>query len=70
MKHGDAALAAAERRWMDELHQRFASMPITYGEVIGAIDASMQMAATEAEMRHRGAGLRYILANLKIPDQH
>jgi hypothetical protein len=67
VKPGDAALTIAERRWTDQLHQRFASMPITYGEVIEAIDPSMRAAATEAEMRRRGSGLTYILNKLKIP---
>jgi hypothetical protein len=43
-------------------------MPITYADVVEAIDAVMQAAATEAEMRSRGAGLTYILTKLKIPD--
>jgi hypothetical protein len=63
----DAALAEAERRWTKAMHHAFASMPMTYGEIIGAITDTMQAAATQAEMRQRGAGLRYILQALKIP---
>jgi hypothetical protein len=44
-------------------------MPITYAEVVEAIDPTIQAAATEAEMRSRGAGLAYILSTLKIPDR-
>jgi predicted transcriptional regulator len=67
MKPGDAALAAAERRWTDALYQCFKSLPVTYGEIIAAIDEPMQAAATEAEMCSRGAGFLYILRQLKIP---
>jgi hypothetical protein len=68
MKHRDAARAAAERRWADQLLQRFRSTPITYAEVIEAITPAMQEGATDAEVRQSGDGLRYILARLDIPD--
>jgi hypothetical protein len=42
-------------------------MPVTHAEVIEAIDQSMRIAATEAEMKGRGDGLAYILRKLKIP---
>jgi hypothetical protein len=67
-KPGDAALAAAERRWTSALHQCFVSLPITYGDVIAAINPEMQAEANEAEMRCRGGGLSLILARLKIPN--
>jgi predicted transcriptional regulator len=67
IKRGDAALVAAERRWTTAVHRRFASLPITYAEVIAAIDSFMHAAATEAEMRRHGAGLEYILRQLKVP---
>lgn len=41
-------------------------MPVTYGEIIAAVDEPMRAAATEAEMRRRGAGITYILRQLKI----
>jgi predicted transcriptional regulator len=63
----DAARTASERRWTNDLHEQFASLPRTYGEIIQAIDTVMQEAATEAEMRNRGAGLAHILNQLRIP---
>jgi hypothetical protein len=63
----EAALVEAERRWTDAVHRQFAAMPVTHAEVIEAIDQSMRIAATEAEMKGRGDGLVYILRKLKIP---
>jgi hypothetical protein len=63
----DAARAAAERRWTEAIHNRFMSLPVTYGEVIDLITSEMQAAATEAEMRRHGAGFVYILRQLQIP---
>lgn len=63
----DAARTEAERRWFGALHQRFAAMPITYAEVINAIDEPLRAAATEAEIQKRGAGLPCLLRKLKIP---
>lgn len=64
----NAASTAAERRWTDALHRRFRSMPITYGEIIDAVDPQMRDAATQAEMKHQGAGFYYILRQLKLAD--
>jgi hypothetical protein len=61
----DAAYDAAERRWNNALLKRFLATPATYGEIIAAIDSTMQAAATEAEIKRRGAGVRYILNQLK-----
>jgi DNA-binding transcriptional ArsR family regulator len=61
-----AAATAAERRLSDDLHQQFASMPMTYGEIIQAIDADMLAAATEAEMKRRGGGVDHIIRALKL----
>jgi hypothetical protein len=63
----DAAETAAERRWNDALHVQFGSMPVTYGEILQLIDGEMQIAATAAEMRCHGAGVKYILNRLRIP---
>ncbi len=68
-KPSSPAQVAAERRWTTDLHDRFAPLPLTYGEVIQAVDQAMRIAATEAEMRSRGAGLAHILRKLKIPDR-
>lgn len=67
-RSADAARAEAERRWTDGLHLQFVAMPVTYGEVIEAIDLAMMEAATVAEMRRRGAGLAYIMNKLKLHD--
>ena len=61
----DAANAAAERRWNIALQNRYVSVPKAYGEIIGSIDPAMQAAATEAELKRHGAGLAYILDQLK-----
>ena len=61
----DAANAAAERRWNTALQYRYLATPTAYGEIIGAIDPAMQAAATEAELKRHGAGLAYILDQLK-----
>ena len=63
----DAAETAAERRWNRALHEQFACLPLTYGEILEAINEEMQAAATVAEMRSHGAGLAYILNRLRIP---
>lgn len=61
----DAAHAAAERRWNAELQYQYLATPTAYGEIIEAIDSAMQAAATEAEIKRHGAGLAYILDQLK-----
>jgi len=60
-----AAYAAAERRWSTSLHDRYVATSTVYGEIINAIDSATQRAATEAEIKRRGAGLAYILDQLK-----
>jgi biotin operon repressor len=62
----DAARVEAERRWSDALLRRYASTPITYGEVIELIDEATAKAATDAEMGCRGAGLASIIRKFKL----
>ncbi len=62
----DAARAAAERRWCTALHDRYVATPKIYSEIINAIDPTMQGEATEAEIKRHGAGLAYILNELKV----
>lgn len=62
----DAARSQAERRWSNDLHNKYGMMPVTYGQIIDAIDRAMQAAATECELKSRGAGLNYLLKQLKI----
>lgn len=61
-----AAVAAAERRWTTALNERFGSMPVTYAEIMDHITPEIQAAATEAELKRRGAGIDYILNRLRI----
>lgn len=63
------AHVAAERRWSTALHEAFASMPLTYGEIIQAITPEIETAATDAELRRRGAGFDYIVTRLKLADR-
>ena len=62
------ARVEAERRWSNDLHRAFGSLVVTYGEIIGAIDAAIQTAATDAELRKRGAGLEFIRQKLKLSE--
>ena len=66
MRAGEAAIAAAERRWTTALNERFASIPVTYAEIMEHITPEIQAAATEAELKRRGAGIDYILNRLRI----
>jgi hypothetical protein len=66
-RSADAAHTEAERRWTNALHEQFGSLPLTYGEIIDLIDTSMRDAATDAEVRQRGAGILHILRALRIP---
>jgi AraC-like DNA-binding protein len=61
-----AMMAAAERRWNEALHNHFSPSPEIYAQVIGAIDEEMQSAATAAEVKMRGAGIAYILEQLRV----
>src|SRR5262249_23493035 len=57
----NAARVSAERRWTDDLHENFAKSPVTYGEIINAIDTAMKEAATDAEMERPGGGIAHIM---------
>jgi len=67
-RSADAARDEAERRWTTAVQRRFVASPITYGEIVNAIDEAMRSAATDAELARRGAGLGYILRRLKLGD--
>jgi len=64
-RSADAARAEAERRWCADLNDKYSATPEIYAEIISAVDVEMQKAATEAEMRKHGAGLRFIYEQLK-----
>jgi hypothetical protein len=61
-----AARDEAERRWNRELDERFRSKPVTYAEIIEAITPAIQNAATDAELKRRGAGIACIIKELKL----
>jgi hypothetical protein len=56
-----AAEAAALRRWNDDLLACLKDEPIVFEIIVELIDVDIQNAATEAELRRRGDGLRLIL---------
>ena len=62
----EAARVEAERRWSSDLHREFSALVVTYGEIITAIDAAIQTAATNAELHKRGTGIEYIRQKLKL----
>jgi hypothetical protein len=59
----EAAQSAALRRWNNELLDRFRSTPL-YAVIVEALDMELQNAATEAELKRRGAGLACIVEQL------
>jgi len=59
-----AARDAAERRWNGELMNRFRDQPSIFSRIVEAIDAKLINAATEAELSHRGSGLRHLMDEL------
>jgi hypothetical protein len=60
-----AAEAAAMRRWNGDLLDRFRSTPV-YAVIVDALDQELQNAATEAELKRRGAGVDHILRELAL----
>jgi len=60
-----AAEAAAMRRWNGDLLDRFRSTPV-YAVIVDALDEELQNAATEAELKRRGAGVGRILRELAV----
>lgn len=64
----DAVRDAAERRWNDELHDRYGDQPVLYGQIVDAIDPRLVVATTDAELRRRGSGLSYLMSELIARD--
>jgi hypothetical protein len=62
----DAAKAEAERRWSTALFKHYATLPVTYADIVARIDPALQEAATDAELRQHGAGLRLIESALGV----
>jgi hypothetical protein len=67
-KSGDVARDAAERRWNNALTRRYSHSPEIYARIITAIDQSLSVAATDAEMKYSGCGIEHILAELHRRD--
>jgi hypothetical protein len=65
-RSADVARDEAECRWNRDLDERFRSMPVTYSEIVEAITPDIQTAATDAELRCRGAGIDCIVNQLKL----
>ena len=62
-----AARNSAERRWNNELQDRYRDKP-SYGRIVEAIDVTLSNEATEAELRLRGSGLAYLMRELLARD--
>jgi len=60
----DAAFSAAERRWNSALLDQCAGQTERYVEAVELIDKRLSDEATQAELRERGAGIEYIIAEL------
>jgi hypothetical protein len=60
-----AARGAAEKRWNKDLQDQFIKYPDRYAEIIQAIDGQLQEAATDAEMGKYGAGVAYLIEELR-----
>jgi predicted transcriptional regulator len=65
-RSADVASTEAERRWNTDLLREYRRYAITYAEILDAMNVDVIAAATKAEMRHRGAGIRYIKKALKL----
>jgi len=59
----EAATSAAERRWNNELINRYGREPI-YAAIVEALDGALQAAATRAEMKKPGTGADAIMQEL------
>jgi hypothetical protein len=59
----EVAKISAQRRWNSDLLDRF-RLTLAYAVILEELDASLQDAATSAELRRRGAGIACILGEL------
>lgn len=62
--YSDVARNAAERRWNQDLLQRFRHDAIAYATVCGMIDVRLMTDATDAEVKCRGTGLQRLIKAL------
>jgi predicted transcriptional regulator len=65
---GTASRDAAERRWNDELLNQYRGESPLYSRIVEAIDVKLMSATTEAELRHRGSGVTYLMNELFARD--
>lgn len=63
-----AARDAAERRWNNELLNRYSGKPGLYGQIVDAVDDDIIRATTDAELRHRGSGASYLIHEMLARD--
>lgn len=63
-----AARLAAQRRWDADLLRAFASHQRVYASIIERIDEAIAAATTDAELKQRGGGLRFLIDQLRLPD--
>jgi predicted transcriptional regulator len=63
-----AARDAAERRWNSELLNQYRSEHSLYSRIVEAIDVKLSSSTTDAELRHRGSGLTYLINELFARD--
>lgn len=57
----EASLAAAERRWTNELNLMFCAEPEHYAKLLDFIDENIRRLANESELKHPGSGFRLIM---------
>jgi hypothetical protein len=63
-----AARDAAERRWNNELLNQYRTEHSLYSRIVEAIDPGLSSSTTDAELRHRGSGLTYLINELLARD--
>jgi len=69
IRSADAARAAAERRWSDNLRCELSSQVLVYCALVDFIDEPLRVAATDAELCRRGGGCELILERYRESEQ-
>lgn len=60
----DAAKAAAEKRWNEDLLKTYAQDASLYGQIVEAMSVQLQERVTNAELQRRGSGLSFLIKEL------
>jgi hypothetical protein len=74
VKHGEqassmnAARDSAQRRWSERLTRLLHDHEALHARVLAAIDTTLAEAATDAELKRRGAGFQRIVDELQARD--